>query len=93
MTSVFLDRYTVFMLRYRWQVLASAVAAVVVLTTGTHFITVSNDWRDNFDESDPQLVAFDALEDTYTATNTAVIAVAPKGGSVSPAKLWRPSRS
>ena len=82
MTSVSLDRYTAFMLRYRWQVLASAVAAVVVLTTGTHFITVSNDWRDNFDESDPQLVAFDALEDTYTATNTAVIAVAPKGGPV-----------
>ena len=30
----------------------------------------------------PQLVAFDALEATYTATNAAVIAVAPEGGSV-----------
>ena len=82
MTSVSLDRYTAFMLRYRWPVLASAVAAVLVLTAGAQFITVSNDWRDNFDENNPQLVAFDALEDTYTATNAAVIAVAPKGESV-----------
>ena len=82
MTSVSLERYTAFMLRYRWWVLAWAAATVVVLTVGTHFITVSNDWRDNFDENNPQLVAFDALEDTYTATNAAVIAVAPKAGSV-----------
>ncbi len=82
MTSLSLDRYAAFMLRHRWPVLASAVAAVVVLTAGTHFITVSNDWRDNIDENSPQLVAFDALENTYTATHAAVIAVAPKRGSV-----------
>ena len=82
MTSVFLDRYTAFMLRYRWLVLASAVAAMLVLTAGVHFITISNDWRDMLDEDNPQLVAFDALEDTYTATNAALVAVAPKGGSV-----------
>ena len=82
MTSVFLDRYTAFMLRYRWLVLASAVVAMLVLTAGVHFITISNDWRDMLDEDNPQLVAFDALEDTYTATNAALVAVAPKGGSV-----------
>ena len=82
MTPISLERYTAFMLRYRWPVLASAAVAVVVLTVGTHFITVSNDWRDNFDGNNPQLVAFDALEDTYTATHAALIAVAPKGGSV-----------
>ena len=82
MTSVFLDRYTAFTLRYRWLVLASAVAAMLVLTAGVHFITISNDWRDMLDEDNPQLVAFDALEDTYTATNAALVAVAPKGGSV-----------
>ena len=82
MTSVFLDRYTAFTLRYRWLVLASAVVAMLVLTAGVHFITISNDWRDMLDKDNPQLVAFDALEDTYTATNAALVAVAPKGGSV-----------
>ena len=82
MTSVTLDRYTAFMLRHQWLVLASAVAVMVVLTAGFQFITISNDWRDMLDEDNPQLVAFDTLEDTYTATNAAMIAVAPKGGSV-----------
>ena len=82
MSSVALDRYTTFLLRYRWLVLASAVAVMLVLSAGIQFITASNDWRDNLDEHNPQLLAFDALEDTYSATNAALIAVAPKGGSV-----------
>ena len=82
MISVFLDRYTTFILRYRWLVIASAVAVMVVLTAGLQFITASNDWRDNLEKNDPHLLAFDALEDTYSATNAALIAVAPKGGSV-----------
>ena len=82
MSSVYLDRYTAFMLRHRWLVIASAVAVMLVLTGGLQFITASNDWRDNLDENNPQLLAFDALEDTFSATNAALIAVAPKGGSV-----------
>ncbi len=82
MTSVLLDRYTAFILRRRWLGLASAVAVMLALTAGVQFITISNDWRDMLDEDNPQLVAFDALEDTYTATNAALIAVAPKSGTV-----------
>ncbi len=82
MISVSPGRYTAFMLRYRWLVLASAVAVMVVLTAGLQFITASNDWRDSFDEHNPQLVAFDNLEDTYSVTHAALIAVAPEGGSV-----------
>ena len=82
MISVSPDRYTAFMLRHRWLVLASAVAVMLVLTAGLQFITASNDWRDSFDEHNPQLVAFDNLEDTYSVTHAALIAVAPEGGSV-----------
>ncbi len=82
MSSVFLDRYTTFMVRHRWLVLSLAVAIMLALTAGGQFITASNDWRDNLDEHNPHLLAFDALEDTYSATNAALIAVAPKGGSV-----------
>ncbi len=82
MTSLLLERYTTFILRYRWLVLALTVAVMLVLAAGLQFITVSNDWRDNFDKDNPHRVAFEALEDTYTATNVALIAVAPKGGEV-----------
>ena len=82
MSSVSPDRYAEFLLRYRWLVLASAVAVMLVLTAGLQFIIASNDWRDNLDENNPHLLAYDALEDTYTATNAALLAVAPEGGSV-----------
>ena len=82
MSAVFLERYTTFILRYRWLVLTLAVAVMVGLAAGLQFIIVSNDWRDNFDKDNPHRVAFEALEDTYTATNVALIAVAPKGGEV-----------
>ena len=82
MTFVSPDRYAAFVLRYRWPVLAAALAVMLVLTAGLGFITASNDWRDTFDEGNPQLAAYDALEETFTATKAAVIAVAPKSGTV-----------
>lgn len=96
MTSVLLDRYTTFILRYRWLVIALSVAVMVSLAAGLQFITISNSWRENFDEHNPHLMAFDALENTYSATNAALIAVAPKGGGRSqylPARRSAPWRS
>ena len=82
MSSAYLDRYIAFLLRRRWLVLASAVVLMLAMGAGLRFIIMSNDWRDLLDEDNPQLVAFDALEYTYSSTNAALIAVAPKGGSV-----------
>ena len=77
-----LNRYIAFTLRYRWLVLAASVAAMLIMAAGLRFIIMSNDWRDLLDDDNPQLIAFDALEHKYSATNAALIAVAPKGGSV-----------
>ncbi|MCY4220663.1 MAG: MMPL family transporter, partial [Thiotrichales bacterium] len=55
---------------------------MLALSAGLAFITVSNEWRDLFDKDNPQLVAFDRLEDTYSATNVALIALEPRSGSV-----------
>ena len=52
------------------------------MAAGGRFITVSNEHRVMFGEDNPQLAAFDALEDTYSASNTALIAVAPDEGTV-----------
>ena len=77
-----LNRYIAFLLRRRWLVLAAALGVMLVLAVGLRTIVISNDWRDMLDEGNPELVAFDAMEATYSATNAAVVAVAPKGGSV-----------
>ena len=77
-----LDRYTVVILRHRWLVIIFALAFMLVMAAGSRFITVSNEHRVMFGEDNPQLAAFDALEDTYAASNTALVAIAPRTGSV-----------
>ena len=78
---VALDRYTSAVLDRRWLVVAVAGLAMLALTAGAVFIGITNDHRVLFDEGNPQLLAYEALEDTYTESDTALIAVAP-GASV-----------
>ena len=78
---VALDRYTSVVLDRRWPVVAVAGLAMLALTAGAVFIGVTNDHRVLFDEHNPQLLAYEALEETYTESDTALIAVAP-GASV-----------
>ena len=82
MNPALLDRYIAAVLRYRWLVIAGATLVMLTMAAGGRFITVSNDHRILFGEDNPQLTAYDALEDTYTSSNTALIAVTPRQGTV-----------
>ena len=77
-----LDRYTAVVLRHRWLVIVFSLAFMLAMAAGGRFITVSNEHRVMFGEDNPQLAAFDALEDTYAASNSALVAIAPRTGSV-----------
>ena len=77
-----LERYTDAVLRYRWLVVALATLVMLAITAGVRFITVTNDYRILFGEDNPQLAAFDALENTYSTSKAVLIAVAPRDGSV-----------
>ena len=77
-----MDRYTDFVLRRRWLVVVLATLVMLAITAGARFITVTNDYRVLFSADNPQLAAFDALENTYSVSNAALIAIAPRDGSV-----------
>ena len=77
-----LDRFAGAILRHRWPVLAAAALVMLAMTAGAGFVSVTNDYRSLFDEDNPQLAALNALEATYGASNRALIAVAPRKGSV-----------
>ena len=77
-----LDRYIAVILRRRWLVVALATLLMLVTTAGARFITIAHDYRILFSEDNPHLLAFDALENTYSASNSALIAIAPREGSV-----------
>ena len=77
-----LDRYIAAVLSRRWLVVVLATLVMLATTAGVRFIAVTNDYRVLFSADNPQLAAFDALEDTYSASNAALIAVVPHDGSV-----------
>ena len=77
-----LDRSIDLVLRRRWLVVGVALLVVLILASGAPNLTVTNDYRILFSEDNPQLAAFDALGNTYASPNTALIAVAPREGSV-----------
>ena len=76
------DRYPAFVLRHRWLILALAAAATLALAAGMPGLSVSNSYRVLFDRDDPHLLAFDRLQDTYSTSRSALIAIAPREGSV-----------
>ena len=82
MIPVSLDRCIAIILRRRWLVVAVATLLMLAVAGGARFIGVTNDYRSLFDEDNPQLAAFDDLENTYSVSHTALIAVAPREGSV-----------
>ena len=75
-----LDRYIDAVLRHRWLVVALAVLVVLITGAGGRFIKTTNDYRIMFGENNPQLAAFNALENTFSTSDTALIAIAPRGG-------------
>ncbi len=77
-----LDRYIDAVLRRRWPTVLLALVVMLAVASGASLLGFSNDHRDLFSEDNPQLAAFDALENTYSKSTVALIAVAPREGSV-----------
>ena len=73
-----IERFGNSVLRWRWPILGLTVLFVVVMAAGGQHLKISNDSRIFFSKDNPQLIAFEALEATYTEANTVLIAVAPK---------------
>ena len=77
-----LDRYVDAIGRRRWIIVVAATVLMLAVTGGARFIGITNDYRSLFDADNPQLAALDTLEETYSSANTALVAVAPRDGSV-----------
>jgi len=68
--------------RYRWWIILSTLLVVGVAASGGRYLDFSSDYRVFFSKENPQLQAFDALQNTYTKNDNVLIALAPKDGKV-----------
>ncbi len=55
---------------------------MIIAGAGGRFITVASDYRILFKKDNPYLLAFDALEHTFSSSDNALIAVEPRRGTV-----------
>ena len=70
-------------LKRRWLTICLSLIVVAALAAGSVFInSVDVDVRNHFSKDDPHLVALDRLERTYALTDSALIAVAAKEGTI-----------
>lgn len=67
---------------YRWLIIVGTLLVVFVAASGGRHLTFSNDYRYFFSKENPQLQAFEALQDTYTKNDNVLFAIAPKNGKV-----------
>lgn len=75
-------RYGEWLVRLRWPLVLTSVLAAVLAAYGLGFLTINPDGRVFFSEDNPDRLALDALEETYTKDDNVMIVLAPKGGDV-----------
>jgi predicted RND superfamily exporter protein len=69
-------------IRYRWLIIAVTLLMVISAGYGAKNLGFTNNYRAFFSEENPQLQAFDALQNKYIKTDNVMIAVVPKDGKV-----------
>ena len=82
------QRYTRWVIRHRWWVLGLALAATIAAASGMSRLGLATDYRVFFSEDNPDLAAFDAVEDIYTKNDNVLFVIRPNEGKCSPLASW-----
>lgn len=69
-------------IRFRWLIVIFTICITGMAAWGAKKLTFSSNYRVFFSKDNPQLEAFDKLQNTYTKNDSVYIALFPKGGKV-----------
>ena len=82
MSTDFKNEFGDWVIRFRWGIILFAIVLVFAAASGARFLGFSTDYRVFFSKDNPQLVAFETLQNTYTKNDNIMFAVEPKDGNV-----------
>ena len=74
--------YAEFIIRHKGLTVLLAIVAIGAMGFGAQFLTFTNDYRVFFGEDNPQLVAFEDLQDTYSKDDNVMFLLVPRSGEV-----------
>lgn len=69
-------------IKRRWLVVFGTLLIVMLAGSGGQFLTFNNDYHIFFDEDNPQVLAFDGLQEKYTKDDNVFIVIQPESGQV-----------
>jgi len=75
-------RFGKWVVRWRWLVIAASLIMVVSAGRGAQYLGFSTDYRVFFSEENPQLKAFEAIQNIYSKKDNVLFAIAPENGNV-----------
>jgi len=75
-------RYIDFIIVHPWRILFFTLLLVIAAGSGGRFIEFTNDYRVFFSADNPELQAFEAMQNIYTKTDNVLFVVAPSSGDV-----------
>jgi uncharacterized protein len=73
--------YPRWVLKNRWLIILLSLIFVVIAASGGRLINFTTSYRVFFSADNPQLLAFEALENTYVKNDNVLIVMAPKDGN------------
>ncbi len=76
------ERYATWLIRWRWAVVMLTLVWVVAAAMGGRLLSFSNDYRIFFSADNPQLLAFDALQNDYTKSDNLLFVLTSKEGDL-----------
>ena len=76
---------------FRWPIVLAGLVLVGVAASGTFFLEFSADHRIYFSPDNPQLIAYDAMENTYGKSDNVFFAVVPEGRDATTARALEAS--
>jgi len=69
-----------FIIKHKYLALFIPIITLLILASGVRFLKFSNDYHMFFSDDNPQLIAFDDLQDTYTKSDNILIALRDDSG-------------
>lgn len=69
-------------LHHRWIIIGVSIVLISLAAAGARHLAFTNSYRTYFEPNDPQRVAFDLIENTYTKDDGILLVVAPANGQI-----------
>ncbi len=74
--------YSNLVIKWRWLVILLSVVGAMLIASGGKHLTFDNDYRVFFSDENPEMMAFEKLQNTYNKEDNIIIALTPKNGEL-----------